>query len=139
MNTESNNKCECFEFRKHGNCEHLPCHQNHKECADAPVSAQKDEEIVRVAPTPHLQWENGLKDAFYGDFSTYDMIDVKYEDVKQFIHSLLLEEANKNRQLAYETGRKEVLDEIRHEQNKLIDGFSHPKDCKMCHITKENE
>ena len=38
------------------------------------------------------EWENGLKDAFYGDFSDYSYIDAKYEDVKDFVlaHSLSL-------------------------------------------------
>lgn len=30
-------------------------------------------------------------------------------------------------------GREEVLEEINHEQRKLLDGFAHPKDCKFCH------
>lgn len=32
----------------------------------------------------------------------------------------------------YELGRKSVLDEMKHEQEKLLDGFAHPKDCKVC-------
>lgn len=35
---------------------------------------------------------------------------------------------------AREEGRKEVLDEIKHEQKKLRDGFSHPADCVQCRI-----
>lgn len=31
-----------------------------------------------------------------------------------------------------EWGREEVLNEITHDQVKLLDGFSHPKDCGFC-------
>ena len=33
---------------------------------------------------------------------------------------------------AKEEGRQETFDEINHENIKLVDGFSHPKDCAMC-------
>lgn len=33
---------------------------------------------------------------------------------------------------AFALGRQSVIDEIDHEGKKLIDGFSHPNNCKMC-------
>lgn len=30
------------------------------------------------------------------------------------------------------SGIEEVKEEINHENRKLLDGFSHPKDCRMC-------
>jgi len=33
---------------------------------------------------------------------------------------------------AYQCGRVDVLKELQHDQQKLLDGFSHPKDCEGC-------
>lgn len=33
---------------------------------------------------------------------------------------------------AFALGRQSVIDEVDHEGKKLMDGFSHPTDCKMC-------
>ena len=39
---------------------------------------------------------------------------------------------------AYEAGRQSILDELAHEQKKLLDGFGHPKDCAMCLTPTDN-
>ena len=39
---------------------------------------------------------------------------------------------------AKEQGRQEVLDEIEHEQRKLLDGFAHTADCPFC-LTNNND
>lgn len=31
-----------------------------------------------------------------------------------------------------EQGRRELLEELNHEEKKFIDGFSHPRDCELC-------
>lgn len=33
---------------------------------------------------------------------------------------------------AFDAGRKSVTDELNHEQQKLLEGFAHPKDCQSC-------
>jgi len=33
---------------------------------------------------------------------------------------------------SYQAGRQSVIDEMKHDQKKLLDGFSHPKDCEEC-------
>jgi len=35
-------------------------------------------------------------------------------------------------QKGYEKGQQDLLDEWNHDQKQLLDGFAHPKDCKMC-------
>ena len=39
--------------------------------------------------------------------------------------------------ISYKEGRKSVLDEIKHDQRKMLDGFSHPKSCEQCFLIKE--
>lgn len=34
--------------------------------------------------------------------------------------------------LAHQSGRGEVLEELAHDQRKLLDGFSHNKNCTVC-------
>lgn len=36
------------------------------------------------------------------------------------------------RALGIREGRNQILEEWNHDQKKMIDGFSHPKDCEMC-------
>lgn len=45
-------------------------------------------------------------------------------EIKSFIAEVIL--------AAKREGRLEALAEIAHEQKKFKDGFSHPKDCKLC-------
>lgn len=52
------------------------------------------------------------------------------EDLKDFIRSEI--KATKQRV------RDEIHAELNHEQQKLVDGFGHPKDCERCLSTKEN-
>lgn len=33
---------------------------------------------------------------------------------------------------AYRAGRASILEELNHEQQKFVDGFRHPTDCKIC-------
>lgn len=49
-------------------------------------------------------------------------------DLKDFLR-LALE--NQRKGLEWEWEKKQV-EEWQHEQHKLLDGFSHPKDCKVC-------
>lgn len=47
-----------------------------------------------------------------------DYADIKDEELKK----------------AYHAGRRDILDELAHEQRKLLDGLAHPKECGECKI-----
>lgn len=32
----------------------------------------------------------------------------------------------------FDAGKQDVIEELQHEQKKLLDGFSHPKYCEIC-------
>lgn len=34
---------------------------------------------------------------------------------------------------SYQEGQESIIKEIEHDQRKFLDGFSHPKDCEICH------
>ena len=48
------------------------------------------------------------------------------------IKTVAKEEYKKGVTSAFALGRQSILDEFSHDQKKLLDGFSHPTDCKMC-------
>lgn len=101
-------------------CQHS-CHQNHKEI----TGIKTDTLLDTMTPTPHL-WEDKLKDAFYGDFSTYDMIDVKYEDIKDFIRSLLQERdkmASRYGNDRYNEGKQEGATQERERITNILEGM----------------
>jgi len=53
------------------------------------------------------------------DKETYDRL-VKYSD----FNNLFI--------FAFSLGKIDILKEQMHDQQKLLDGFSHPKDCELC-------
>lgn len=79
-------------------------------CSCHQLPNPEDDGPNAVGNQPRQEWEEGLKDAYYGDFSTYDMIDVKYEDVKDFISTTLASE------------RKALLEELLREMPKEYAG-----------------
>jgi hypothetical protein len=57
-----------------------------------------------------------------------DWVHPPFGEMKSFIRELL----SKEKEASYQSGRQSVIDEIKHDQQKLLDGFSHPKDCEEC-------
>lgn len=61
------------------------------------------------------------------------------EQGNQWFEHFITQELTAQHKKDIEAGRQEVFDEMKHEQQKMFDGFSHPKDCKEClqSLTKE--
>ena len=78
---------------------------------------------------------------------TNQTIEQAVEEAKEILRKVSIREMyrpdaearlTKALQAQRDAGRQEVYSEMEHEQKKLLDGFSHPKDCSMCltHPTK---
>jgi len=68
-----------------------------------------------------------------------EIMDWVYEIIEINFGSELVQDSTKLREIikqALETVQREAKEELRneieHDQRKLLDGFSHPKNCKMC-------
>jgi len=87
---------------------------------------------------PH-QEENTIEEAmkrFDNEVDVFDSEDTKSgkaicADVG-FMKRFITSEIHLAEQKGYERGQQNLLDEWNHDQKQLLDGFAHPKDCKMC-------
>lgn len=70
------------------NCGLPVCHQS----TGAKVVDEWDRFANDVLKENPLEWEKGLKEAYYKGFNDFSWIDAKYEDVKDFISHLLSSE-----------------------------------------------
>ena len=72
------------------------------------------------------EFEEKFGSADYGinKFRQFDTDGIFLQDGTDWLRQAL--------QAQRDAGRQEVYSEMEHEQKKLLDGFSHPKDCSMC-------
>jgi len=124
-----------------GECNHDDCCGKIKE--NCPLLAKKQYHCMNTEhsdktcplceafPVKSTHQEENTIEGILKDFdihfprATYgvNLLEVKY---------FLSESLHLAEQKGYERGQQDLLDEWNHDQKQLLDGFAHPKDCKMC-------
>ncbi len=74
--------------------------------------------------TPYNEWQAEFVKTFY----VYNLV----KDTPAGAEKEALKFIQEHIEEAYKQGRKSIIDEVNHAQKKLLDGFSHSKDCEMC-------